>query len=213
MTVFFAFLTLIDLEVLEKVEKLIGILFSVFSILGILLSLFMALFYVSKLEEKRQESLFGFYEKLTTYLEELKSILGESREYNLLLSYYTDESITRIEGFRKPKDEEISSFLDFLHDFVNFLKTTDNQVPLGSAYYAENFKQFRSQLFSLKKLGKIKKYANYDNNDPAKNEYDSIISLVDVLLKEIKSEQLKLMKCCFAKMVDFFFHYGKNKKN
>jgi len=177
---------------LDDLEQVGNILLSLMSMIGIGYGIIIAKDYKSKLKEKHNDSLFSFYARLIIYLLDFQNRLGKSPDNTILSCKYSDSCLANLEDFSKPKYDEIKSFTDFILDFIEFLKNTENQVSLNESFN-DNFNQFKHILFDLTKLFGTTPYIEYNDNKPVIAEYNSINSLVNELLTSIKTEQKKIL--------------------
>ena len=174
--------------ILDVFEKTASILLSVVSVVGIVFGIITAHNFKSKIEDKRMDSLFSFYSRLKVYLLDFKNRLGKSPNKSVLLCKYTDNSVGDLDSFMKPKEDEVKSFIDFILNFIDFLKNSENQISINKSFH-NDFRQIKITLFDLTELAGVTPYAEYNNNRPVSREYNTINSLIDNLLRIIENEQ------------------------
>jgi len=189
-------ITNLDINFLEKFEKIASIILSVVSIFGIIIGVYMAHSYTSKIKEKKYDSLFGFCSRLSNYLRGFRYILDTIPEKSILLYCYNKESFKNNNNIFIPDIDEITSFTEQIKNFFDFIKNTDNQIPL-SLEFDKAFKQLQVKFSFLSDLGKVAPYGNYDNESGRKRiqiERDEIIKLIVLLLDIIDEKQKDIIE-------------------
>jgi hypothetical protein len=173
----------------------------IFIIIGILYGIYAASSYVSRIKDKKT-SLFNFCPRLSTYLKELKHKLQATHDRNILLCKFHTDSLINKNNIIIPNAEEINSFLNFIKNFMEFIKTTDNQIPLSSKFY-ETYKILIDKLLTYLDLGKVTPYGDYEPYEGKKiieNEKKEINKIIDTLLKIIENEQERAYNNIFQKL-------------
>jgi hypothetical protein len=173
---------------IDKLRKIVDMLLTVVTIIGILYGIKTANSYKKNLDKKRKDSLFNFYARLKIYLMDFKNRLGASPDESILLYKCPENSLRTSENIKKPAKEEIKYFMDFIRDFINFLKNTEEQISLDNEFNCD-FGQFKNLLFKLVKLDEM---APYDDRNFFIDEYNSTNLLVNKLLFSIDTYQESL---------------------
>jgi len=182
---------MLDIELLKIIEKISTIVLSFVSVIGIITGVYMAHNYMAEIRKRKYESLFGFCPKLSSYLLEFKYIFDTSPDRNILLYCYNTDSLKPIDGIMIPDFEEVESFREQIKNYFDFIRNTDNQMPL-SLSFIETFNNLEKKLSLLVHLGKLFPYGRYDSETGRKRiekESMEIIGLIDTLLKNIHKEQ------------------------
>jgi hypothetical protein len=183
----------------DIIQKITGSLLSSVSAIAIVAGLIMGGRYISRIKDRQYEAIFGFFARLSNYLFELNNRLKPTVEKSILLYYYNKESINKVTTITIPGLDELASFKQFIQDFIDFLKKTDNQVPMSTKVLV-SFEKLKHKIFSLTDLGKIFPYGIYtesmplsDECNPLNKERNEIIKLINTLLELIREDQERIM--------------------
>ncbi|MCL2843841.1 MAG: hypothetical protein FWE23_00065 [Chitinivibrionia bacterium] len=183
----------IDIVLVKTFTELLSDIATVISVIILAVGLKMANNYVSKLKEKRNDSIFNFYSRLVMYLLSLKKKLGSCNYTPLLKKYSNDCLEQNRDNIIIPSEDEINEFDDFVEKFINFFMDTDNQIPL-SISISTNIKKLREYLVKLTNIARIASYPGFNGNKPVEEEYGNITKTIELLLFDIENEQLKILR-------------------
>lgn len=143
---------------------------------------------LSKIQEQRAETLFGYYSRMIIHLLSIKRNLGGENNTPLLNGLYKKESEEKSDSYCR--DEKLFSLLEKnVCDFLDFLKSENWQIPLDKEF-EKNFQQLIENMYIILD---VYSYKIYNTIGEVTNAHKKITQNITDIISDIKKEQYALL--------------------